>query len=512
MSVISHLYRGELGEWCADHLTRWEDLTTRITWRTRAREPVRPADGVDRQHWAQVERAAGIRLAALVQPAPPYAALLGLVHLGLVRRAWAGEQAACYASHATLPAALRGDALYHSPTLDGWARVPAGPAPATPRFDGRAEDYPAEPMLADLLHRARAYFATNAPPGGLGAERGVARLCWLLAQFQFAYRNDALEQPAFRLFRLGVPTVEELLATVPDTALDEMVAIARQLEATGALAELRKLAGGPPPGRPLGIAGPVFLDHRNDSDLLLAGPDGGALVHVHAAIATNKTARSRQWLWHLLACAWLDARDAYRVRTVGLYFARHGELMTWPVDTLAEQLLGGADRDTARADFRALADRLHGEHDRRRDERDRLPAGQPQPVAGSAVAVHAVITDGQGLVLTAGGALPGGLVAPGETVEAALCRSVAATTGLEVTAGPLTGVYHDARRGAVALVFRARIIGGTAGDVHWCARPELPGRLADAFAGAVHDALDAGRASVPVREAALPAADAPAAM
>lgn len=91
MSVISHLYRGELGEWCADRLTHWEDLTTRITWRTRAREPARPADGVDRQHWAQVERAAGIRLAALVQAAPPYAALLGLVHLGLVRPAGAAR-------------------------------------------------------------------------------------------------------------------------------------------------------------------------------------------------------------------------------------------------------------------------------------------------------------------------------------------------------------------------------------------------------------------------------------
>jgi ADP-ribose pyrophosphatase YjhB (NUDIX family) len=504
MSVISHLYRGELGEWCADRLTGWEDLTARITWRTRAREPVRPADGADRQHWAQVERAAGIRLAALVQPAPPYAALIGLVHLGLVRRDWASEQAACYASHATLPAALRGDALYQSPTLDGWARVPTGGAPAMPRFDGRAQDYPAEPMLADLLHRARAYFATNAPPGRLGAERGVARLCWLLAEFQFAYRNDALEQPVFRLFRLGVPTVEELLATVPDTALDEMVAIARQLESTHALAELTKLAGGPPPGRPLGIAGPVFLDHRQDRDLLLAGPDGSALVHVHAAITTNKTASSRQWLWQLLACAWLDARDAYRIRTVGLYFARHGELLTWPVDALAEQLLAGADRDTARADFQALADRLHSESERRRAERDRLRAERQRLAAASAVAVHAVITDVRGLVLTAGEALPGGPVAVGETVEAALRRCVAATTGLEVAAGPLTGVYHDARSGAVTLVFRARVTGGEAGDVRWCARPELPGRLPAVFAEAVHDALDAGRAAVPVREAALP--------
>ncbi|GLL00984.1 hypothetical protein [Dactylosporangium matsuzakiense] len=511
MSVISHLYRGELGEWCADHLGGWEELTTRITWHTRAREPVRPADGVERQHWAQVERAVGIRLAALVQPAPPYAALLGLVHLGLVRREWADEQAARYPSHASMPAQLRGDAVHYSPTLDGWARVPSYAGPAMPRFDGRAQDYPAEPMLAGLLERTRAYFAANAPLGRLGAERGVARLCWLLAQFQFAYRNDALEQPVFRLFRAGVPTVEELLATVPDTALDEMVAIARLLESRSALGELARLAGNPPPGRPLGIASPVFLDHRHDSDLLLAGPDGSALVRVHAAITTSRTTSSRQWLWHVLACAWLDDRDAYRIRTAGLYFARHGELLTWPVDALADQLLAGADRAKARAEFLALAGRLHGENERRRAEQERLRAERPQPApaaaaaatTAAAVAVHAVITDGRGLVLTAGGALPGGSVAPGETLEAALGRAVTATTGFTVAAGPLTGVYHDTPSGGVTLVFRARITGGEGGDVHWCARRELPGRLTAVFAGAVHDALDTARTAVRVREVSM---------
>jgi ADP-ribose pyrophosphatase YjhB (NUDIX family) len=190
--------------------------------------------------------------------------------------------------------------------------------------------------------------------------------------------------------------------------------------------------------------------------------------------------------------------------------ALRGRLDAWPrgIRAMPErwwlQLLAGADRDTARADFQALADRLHSENERRRAERDRLRAERQQLAAAPAVAVHAVVTDVQGLVLTAGEALPGGPVVPGETVEAALRRCVAATTGLEVAAGPLTGVYHDARSGAVTLVFRARVTGGEAGDVRWCARPELPGRLPAVFAEAVHDALDAGRAAVPVREAALP--------
>ncbi|WP_143267790.1 hypothetical protein [Amycolatopsis alba] len=40
------------------------------------------------------------------------------------------------------------------------------------------------------------------------------------------------------------------------------------------------------------------------------------------------------------ASAWLDTADLYRIRRAGLLLGRHGILVTWPVDELADRLLG----------------------------------------------------------------------------------------------------------------------------------------------------------------------------
>jgi hypothetical protein len=69
-------------------------------------------------------------------------------------------------------------------------------------------------------------------------------------------------------------------------------------------------------------------------------------------------AQVRRSSWHLLTCAWLDLEDSYQIRTVGLATARRDSLVTWPVTELAELLLCGRDPDTARDEFRALAQRV----------------------------------------------------------------------------------------------------------------------------------------------------------
>jgi hypothetical protein len=44
---------------------------------------------------------------------------------------------------------------------------------------------------------------------------------------------------------------------------------------------------------------------------------------------------------------------------VGLYLARHGVLVTWGLNSLADMLLGGTGRrDAARGEFRTLAHRV----------------------------------------------------------------------------------------------------------------------------------------------------------
>ncbi len=373
MSLISHLYNGELGEWCVDRLIGWKAITTRIAEETSGREEVRPAGRVERRHWFQVERAFGIRMSALVQPAPPYTALHGLVRVGLVTRDWAHEQAALYPTHIHLPAAERGCALDLRPTVDGWLDLRADQEDlllddADADAGAGHREYPAEPMLTDLFDRVRAYLATHAPAGRLGPEKGLARVCLLLASFEYVYRNDKLVDPLFRLFADGVPTVEQLHDAPDGAAVDEMVALARHLDTSGSLARLRRLAGDPPVGTSLGIARPAFVGHWADGDLIVTGPDGATLLDVRTTSSIKTATRSRRWVWQLLAAAWLDAANNYRIDNVGLYFGRHGTLITWPVATLADILLDGGGQDRARREFCALAHRLRAQDHARRAE------------------------------------------------------------------------------------------------------------------------------------------------
>lgn len=103
MSIVSHLYHGELGGWCETRLTGSAEAAQHMAAQVRDREITRPEGPVDRHHWSQAGRAFALRLAALIQPAPPSSALLGLARAGLVSRSWADAQAARYPTHARLP-------------------------------------------------------------------------------------------------------------------------------------------------------------------------------------------------------------------------------------------------------------------------------------------------------------------------------------------------------------------------------------------------------------------------
>ncbi|GAA4057306.1 hypothetical protein [Actinomadura miaoliensis] len=372
MSLVSHLYFGELGEWCAERLTGSDEVAHRISVETKDQSPVRPAERVGRRHWSQVDRAFGVRMATLVQPAPPYSALYGLVRAGLVRRDWAHRQAGLYPTHIHLRGTERRRALDLRPTLDGWLDL--GTENSVDAFVGedgsspfaRFPDFSAEPMLGELFDRIRAYFAMHAPLGQAGAEKGLARLCQLLSTLEYLFRNDPADEPFFRLFRDGPPTVEQVHGAADEAIVSELVELARRLHTAGGLAEMRRLAGHPPAGRPWGIARPVFGSHWSDNDILVGGTGGATLIDVSSVIATNKLSRSRRWIWRLLACAWLDTADAYRIRNVALYFARHGVLVAWPVQELAGALLDGEDPGRARREFVELADRLRREPPRGR--------------------------------------------------------------------------------------------------------------------------------------------------
>ncbi|WP_439678524.1 hypothetical protein [Embleya sp. MST-111070] len=373
MSIISHLYHGELGEWCQSRLTGSEEAARRVTEHLREHAIIRPEGKVERHHWSQADRTLALRLGALIQPAPPYSALLGLARAGLVTRSWADAQAARYPTHAPLPAHFRRRALDMRPTPDGWLDLQtmrdAG-ATVGDDFSSNERDHrrfsrpglPDEAPLAELFERIRAYFAAHALPGrfgGPGPEKGLTRLCWLLGSFQYAYRNDSVEHPLFRIFRDDAPTVTQLHRTADDEVIADPLALTQRLNASGALSRMRRLAGDPPVGRPWGITNPVIFEHWDDNVFLLNGPNGATLLEVVSLVrADDAHTRGRRRLWKMLTGAWLDTADTFRIRALAVYFARHGVLFSWNLDSYAGFLLEGRDPDKARKEFVALAARL----------------------------------------------------------------------------------------------------------------------------------------------------------
>jgi hypothetical protein len=365
MSLTSQLHDGELADWCARRMPGTAGAARHVIAEVGQRL-VDPLSEADAGRQALADAAFAVRVAALVQPAPPYDALAGLVNAGLVGDRWANEQALLYPSHRSLLIAERGRALDIRPSVAGWLDLDES-SPAIRRKDwdyvmghsGPAQrELPSEPVLGDLFDRIRAYFDAHAPVGQLGTsgvEAGLARLCWLLALFEFAGKDGELGEPVRRMFRPGVPDAERLHALADGSVVGELVALARTLQDSGALRALRRLAGDPAAGEPLGIARPAITGHWAAGNLLIGGPAGSTLVDVKTAAAVRDVERTGRWLWRLLACAWLDQADYYRVRDVGLYFARHGTLLTWSVDTLAGLLLGGGDPDGARSEFLELA-------------------------------------------------------------------------------------------------------------------------------------------------------------
>ena len=124
------------------------------------------------------------------------------------------------------------------------------------------------------------------------------------------------------------------------------------------------------------------------------------------------------------------------------------------------------------------------------------------------VSVAAVITDDAGRVLVvqrrddAAWQIPGGVLELDESISAGVRREVEEETGLLVEPDRLTGVYKNLRRGVVALVFRARVIGGQArptdesAAVEWWPPDRVTTEMAETFAVRVLDALDTGDVAV----------------
>ena len=119
------------------------------------------------------------------------------------------------------------------------------------------------------------------------------------------------------------------------------------------------------------------------------------------------------------------------------------------------------------------------------------------------VSVSAVIVNDRGQVLmtqrrdNGHWEPPGGVLELNESIIDGLCREVREETGLDIEPERLTGVYKNMPRGIVALVFRARIVGGTPTHetdetvrMQWLDAQDIAARSDEAYAARVLDAMN----------------------
>ncbi|WP_229897520.1 NUDIX hydrolase [Streptomyces finlayi] len=132
---------------------------------------------------------------------------------------------------------------------------------------------------------------------------------------------------------------------------------------------------------------------------------------------------------------------------------------------------------------------------------------QSTPLHSVSVAGAVIRDDGRALAIQRAdnGAWepPGGVLELHESPEEGVRREVREETGLDVTVGPLSGVYKNVGRGIVSLVFRCRAGQGDphptdeARTVAWLTRKEVAELMTEAYAVRVLDAYGPG--PTPVR-------------
>lgn len=343
---------GKLARWCQETFPGTAALVDRVMAAARtAEDPVRPYGRVTGEHGAEVAAAFGRRLADLVDAAPPYAALLGMLDAGWITVEQAHAQAAAYPSHAVLDDQQRARALSMRRAATGWLDL--GPIRGQ-----RTVDPVAAEVMIDLLERTRAYQAAHAPTGTIaapGVEAGLARSAWVLAACERAHRAGRVDPRLVRVLREG-GTVNDLRALPTESTVDEVVELVLRLRTSRVEDEFRALAGHPSPGRALGVAAPTLVPGRIDGDLLVGTPQETTLIDVRTPVSVTDPVRVATWMWQILALAWLDTDDRHHIGRVGLYLARHGALLTWNLDDFTDRLLD--DSDTARR-HRAHDEFLH---------------------------------------------------------------------------------------------------------------------------------------------------------
>lgn len=171
------------------------------------------------------------------------------------------------------------------------------------------------------------------------AERELARYCLGLGLFEEVWRTGNVA-PGSLLNAIGPETsTAEFLALMPDDWVEDLAQ----------LAMLFVSAFGDRLGRSA-VLNPVFAQSTSvggaDADLI----SDGTLLEIKTTINPRIDGG---WIRQLLGYLLLDTHGEFAISSIGLYLARQGRLMAWPLPEALEILTGRPDVDlvAARAEF-----------------------------------------------------------------------------------------------------------------------------------------------------------------
>lgn len=339
MSLVSHLHDGRLGDWCAENLGGAHELAQRVAEAAGRTEAVRPPTRQGLPYYAAVGGMFGLRLAMLVQRnAAPNASILGAVRMGHINQHDAQQIAEIFAGQEPTTAATMG--LRDANTVIYTFRKIARQVAKLPV--GKFADDDQELALLEPL----AY----------------------LTSYEGAYRSADGKAPDFELD--GNQLIADWRSLIAKNRLGLALRVARTLIAD-------------PASSTWGHASPTIVPRWAEADVIL-GPHrdtGTTLLDIKAVTSADNLDRTAGWLYQAIAYALLDVTDQWRVRRIGLWLARHGLIVQWPLDDVLDVMAGIRwRRDQARARLRAgfLAEA------RRAISSDYAYAGEPVPAEWSA--------------------------------------------------------------------------------------------------------------------------------
>ena len=171
----------------------------------------------------------------------------------------------------------------------------------------------------------------------------LARLCMIAAHLEGVSRSGGMIGTWLSEAELMAP--EQVIERIPGEVVDDLTRLSQKLEAAFSDQMPDHIISNPTFGR-------IELNISADGDLIL----DGCLVDIKTTIDARV---SREMLHQLVCYALLDHEDRFGIRNVGLYMARQGVLITWPLQELL-LLLGGknTDLEKLRAAFEEVAHQL----------------------------------------------------------------------------------------------------------------------------------------------------------